>query len=229
LPDASELHNTQVEPICRKYLDLRYRLLPYTYSAVRAAHETGLPLMRALWLHYPNDSAAALVNDEYLWGGDLLVAPVTEKRATSKSIYLPRGIWYDFWTGEKVEGGKRIQRAVDLATMPVYARAGGVIPMGPVKQYVTETVNAPLTLMVHPGASGESFLYADDGESFAYQHGNFSRLLFEWNDAKRRLTIAPAGGSKKVWPEFTSIEIEMPQSSEKRRVKFDGKPATVPL
>ncbi len=227
MTDGSELHNAQVEPICKKYLDLRYRLLPYTYSAVRAAHENGLPLMRALWLHYPNDSQAAQVSDQYLWGGDLLVAPVTEKSATSKSTYLPKGAWYDFWTGEKVEGGRRIQRLVDLATMPIYVRAGAVLPMGPVKQYVAENVNGPLTLRVHPGASGESFLYADDGESFAYEHGDFTRLSFKWDDGMRRLTIALAAGSKKVWPEFGSIEIEMPRGGEPKRVTFEGKPVVV--
>lgn len=185
MPDASELHNAEVERICKKYLDLRYRLLPYMYSAVRAAHENGLPLMRALWLHYPNDSTAAQVSDQYLRGADLLIAPVTEKGAASKATYLPDGTWYDFWTGERVEGVMRIRRAVDLATMPIYVRAGAVIPMGPIKQYVTEKVNAPLTLRVHPGASGASFLYADDGESFAYEHGDFTRLSLKWDDAKR--------------------------------------------
>ena len=229
MTDASELHNAQVEPICRKYLDLRYRLLPYTYSAVRTAHENGLPLMRALWLHYPNDSKAAQVSDQYLWGSDLLVAPVTEKGATSKSIYLPEGTWYDFWTGEKSEGGTSIQRTVDLATMPIYVRAGAVVPMGPVKQYVREKVNGPLTLKVHPGTSGESFLYADDGESFAYEHGDFARLSLNWDDGSRKLTIARAAGSKKVWPEFSSIEVEMPSDRRPKRVKFAGEPVVVQL
>jgi alpha-glucosidase/alpha-D-xyloside xylohydrolase len=229
LPDTSELHNTQVEPICKKYLDLRYRLLPYTYSAVRAAHETGLPLMRALWLHYPNDSAAAQLSDQYLWGADLLVAPVTEKSATSKSTYLPDGTWYDFWTGEKLVGGRRVERTVDLATIPIYVRAGAIVPMGPAKQYVTEKLNAPLTLRVYPGATGESLLYADDGESFSYEHGDFTRLSFKWDDANRKLTIALAPGSKTMWPEFSSIEIEMPQGGGPKRVRFEGKPVTVQL
>jgi alpha-glucosidase (family GH31 glycosyl hydrolase) len=229
MTDVSELHNAQVEPICRKYLDLRYRLLPYTYSAVRAAHEKGLPLMRALWLHYPNDPKAVQVSDQYLWGGDLLIAPVTEKGATSRSVYLPEGTWYDFWTGEKVQGARTIQRTVDLATMPIYVRAGAVLPLGPVKQYVTEKVNGPLTLRIYPGISGESFLYADDGESFAYEHGDFTLLSLKWDEGARKLTIAVAAGSKKVWPEFSSIEVETPQRGEPKRIKFEGKPALVQL
>ena len=99
-PDPSELHNAAVEPICRQYLELRYRLLPYLYSVVREGHLTGLPVIRALWLHYPDDAVARARGDEYLWGPNILVAPVTEKGATSRRVYLPRGTWYDFWTGE---------------------------------------------------------------------------------------------------------------------------------
>src|SRR5438034_6561063 len=126
ISDSSQLHKAQVEPICRKYLELRYRLLPYLYSAVRESSQTGLPIMRALWLHYPNDRPAISRGDEYLWGRDLLVAPVTEQGANSRKLYLPRGDWYDFWTEEKLAGGREVSRDVDLATMPLYARAGAI-------------------------------------------------------------------------------------------------------
>src|SRR6185312_7733704 len=137
-PDPSEFHNAEVEPICKKYLELRYRLLPYLYSAVRESHETGMPIMRALWLHYPDDSAAVARDDQYLWGRDILVAPVTEKGATTKTVYLPPGDWYDFWTEEKVEGGGEVNRPVDLATIPLYVRAGAILPFGPIKQFTSE-------------------------------------------------------------------------------------------
>jgi alpha-glucosidase (family GH31 glycosyl hydrolase) len=129
-PAESELRNAQVEPICRKFLELRYRLMPYLYSAVRETSLTGLPIMRALWLHYPDDPTAVARGDQYLWGRDILVAPVVEKGATSRKLYLPRGVWFDFWTDEKTTGGREIDRAVDLATMPLYVRAGAIIPMG---------------------------------------------------------------------------------------------------
>src|ERR1035441_6927617 len=90
-PDPAELHNPDVEPICREYLELRYRMLPYIYSAARETHETGVPMMRALWLYYSDDPLAAARGDEYLWGRDILVAPVVEKGATSRTLYLPRG------------------------------------------------------------------------------------------------------------------------------------------
>ena len=145
-PGPAELHNAAVEPICRKYLELRYRLLPYLYSVVRECCLTGLPIIRALWLHYPDDPAACARGDQYLFGPIILVAPVTEKGATSRRLYLPRGLWYDFWTGEAVEGGKEISRPVDLATLPLYVRAGSILPLGPVKQYTSEPVDGPLTL-----------------------------------------------------------------------------------
>jgi alpha-glucosidase (family GH31 glycosyl hydrolase) len=160
LPPPSALHDMRVEPICRKYLDLRYRLLPYVYSAVRECHDTGLPLMRALWLHYPDDDRAVERDDEYLWGRELLVAPVTEPGATSRALYLPRGLWYDFWTEEQVEGGREIVRPVDLATIPIYVRAGAAIAAGAIKQYAIQESQQSLHLTVYPGADsdGSSFL-----------------------------------------------------------------------
>ena len=138
-PDPAELNNPHVEPICRKYLELRYRLMPYLYSAVRECAQTGLPIMRAMWLHYPDDPAAVGRGDQYLWGRDMLVAPVVEKGATNRRLYLPRGAWYDFWTNARAEGGREIDRAVDLETTPLYVRAGAIVPMGPVRQYTIGT------------------------------------------------------------------------------------------
>src|SRR5260370_26347432 len=116
----------------------------------------------ALWLHYPEDPGAVARGDEYLWGRDVLVAPVVEQGATSRKIYLPRGAWYDFWTGERQEGGREISRAVDLETMPLYVRAGAILPLGPVKQYTGEPVGEPLTSSIYPGADGGFLLYDED-------------------------------------------------------------------
>src|SRR5204862_4270549 len=107
VPDASELHDAEVEPICRKFLELRYRLLPYNYTLIREACDSGLPPMRALWLHYPDDAEALKLGSEYLWGRDILVAPVVEKGAKSRRLYLPAGTWFDWWTGKGVEGANR--------------------------------------------------------------------------------------------------------------------------
>ena len=185
-PDPAELHNTQVEPIVRKYLELRYRLLPYTYTIARECTDTGLPLMRALWLHHYDDPQAVVRGDQFLWGRDLLVSPVVEKGATRRRLYLPRGTWFDFWTEERLDGGREISRAVDLETMPLHVRAGAIVPFGPVKQYVDEPVDAPLSVVVYPGADGIFLLYEDDGRSFAYRKGAWMGLEMAWRDRDRR-------------------------------------------
>lgn len=228
-PDPSELHNAQVEPICKKYLELRYRLLPYIYSAVRDGHDTGLPILRALLLHYPDDPTAIARDDEYLWGRDLLIAPVTEKAATGKQVYLPRGTWYDFWTEERVEGGREVSRAVDLETIPVYARAGTILPLGPVKQYTSEKVDAPLTLVVYPGQDGSYTLYEDDGSSFAYRQGEFSKIEMKWNDAARQLSLRLVAGTRMVPSTSHRLEVRLAGEKPTMPVRFTGQPVSLKL
>jgi len=229
LPDPRELHNAEVEPVCRKYLDLRYRLMPYTYTVVREAHDSGLPIMRALWLHYPDDPRAAERGDEYLWGRDILVAPVTEKGAVSRKLYLPRGNWYDFWSEEKLGGGREVSRPVDLGTMPLYIRAGAVLPMGPARQYATEKVQGPLTFTVYPGSDGEFVMYEDDGVSFNYDRGEFMRLRANWDGHQSQLTLGLAEGSRMRGPSPRSVEVRFAGSGVKRQVAFDGQTGIVRL
>jgi alpha-glucosidase/alpha-D-xyloside xylohydrolase len=227
IPDASQLHNPQVEPICRKYLELRYRMLPYFYSAVRECATTGMPILRALWLHYPDDPKAVTCEDQYLWGRDLLVAPVVEQGATSRKVYLPRGGWYDFWTGEQVHGGVEISRKVDLETVPLYVRAGAILPLGPVKQYVTEKVDQPLSLTVYPGADSSFLLYEDDGSSFNYRKGEWMGIQMVWHDARRTLSLSLASGSRMLPPLRRNIEVKLGQSTH--AIVFDGRPVEVSL
>ncbi len=230
-PDPSELHNEKVEPICRKYLELRYRLLPYVYSAAREATQTGLPIMRALWLHYADDHTAAAKADEYLWGRDILVAPVTEPGATSRRVYLPKGRWYDFWKEDAIDGGRDVDRAVDLETMPLYVRAGAIIPMGPVKQHTAEhTADGDLlTLTVYPGADGVAHVYEDDGKSFDYRTGAWMDLQVDWTDNSRRLTIRLAEGSRPLSPARRAIEVRIAGSTITRQAVFDGRPIQVQM
>jgi alpha-glucosidase/alpha-D-xyloside xylohydrolase len=226
IPEA-EYHNAAVEPICRKYLELRYRLMPYLYSAVRECTKTGMPVMRALWLHYADDPAAVARGDEYLWGRDMLVAPVVEKDAAVRRVYLPRGIWYDFWTNQRLEGGAEIARPVDLETIPLYVRAGAILPMGPVKQYTGEPVEGPLEISVYPGANGSFLLYEDDGASFRYRHGEWMGIQMAWNDARQTLTLRLAAGSKMAPPARRSIVLKSGVMS--KQAVFDGRPLEVRL
>jgi alpha-glucosidase/alpha-D-xyloside xylohydrolase len=221
VPDSSQLHDERVEPICRKYLELRYRMLPYLYSAVRECATTGMPIMRPLWLHFPNDPQAVLRGDEYLWGKSVLVAPVVEKSATTRQIYLPRGAWYDFWTGDLVEGGREISRPVDLETMPLYVRAGSILPLGPVKQFVDEKVDEPLTISIYPGADASFLLYEDDGSSFDHRRGEWMGIQMMWDDKRRRLTLHLAAGSRMLPPGKVAMLIKL--AGESRQVMFEGK------
>jgi alpha-glucosidase/alpha-D-xyloside xylohydrolase len=222
-PDPAELRNPRVEPILRKYLELRYRLLPYTYTAARECCDTGLPIIRALWLHHPGDAAAVARGDQYLWGRDLLVSPVVEKGATIRRLYLPRGAWFDFWTEERVEGGREVDRAVDLETMPLHVRAGAILPLGPVRQYVDEQVDAPLTLVVYPGADGAASLYEDDGRTFEYKKGDWMRIEMAWREGERRLSLRLARGSRMRAPARRAIEVRVAGERKTRTVTFDGR------
>jgi alpha-glucosidase/alpha-D-xyloside xylohydrolase len=226
-PDPGELHNAAVEPICRTFLELRYRMLPYLYSAVREAHDTGMPIVRALWLHYPDDREAVARGDEYLWGRDVLVAPVVEKGAASRDVYLPAGRWYDFWDERAHDGGQRVNRAVDLATLPLYVRAGAIVPLGPVKQYTEEPSDEPMTIVVYPGADGESSWYEDDGKSFNYRRGESMRVMMSWRDADRRLSLRLAPGSRMMHPVSRRIEIRVAGSTKTTPVTFSGRAITV--
>jgi alpha-glucosidase (family GH31 glycosyl hydrolase) len=226
-PDPSELRNATVEPICRKYLELRYRMLPYLYSAVRESTTTGMPIMRALWLHYPDDAKAVACGDQYLWGRDVLVAPVVEQGAKTRHVYLPRGGWHDFWTGERHEGGREITRAVDLATTPLYVRAGAILPFGPVKQYTAEKVDQPDTIAIYPGADGSFSLYEDDGKSFDYRKGAWTGVQMKWDDTARKLGLQLADGSRMLGSKQKRFDVKLGDAT--KSVMFEGKSVEVSL
>ncbi len=220
----SEMSNPAIEPVARHYAELRYRLMPYTYTLAREARDSGLPLMRPLWLHYPDDAQARGLGDEFLWGRDLLIAPVYTQGATSRQVYLPRGDWYDWWTHARTTGGRLVTRAVDLATMPIYVRAGAIIPLDPVRQYTSQPVSEPTTLQVFPGADGQYTLYDDDGISQDYLSGKGSWIRMTWSDRARQLTIEPGAprGTRNVVNERAFRIVVMPDGATKD-VRYSGK------
>jgi len=221
IPDSSQLHDARVEPICKKYLELRYRMLPYLYSAVRECATTGMPIMRALWLHFPEDPKSVACEDEYSWGRSVLVAPVVEKGASTRRIYLPPSAWYDYWTGERLEGGREISRPVDLETTPLYIRAGSILPLGPVKQFVDEKVDEPLSISIYPGADASFLLYEDDGISFNYRKGEWTGIQMAWDDKRKKLSLQLAPGSRILTHEAKPIIVQLGEA--KRSISFSGK------
>jgi alpha-D-xyloside xylohydrolase len=152
--------------------------------------------MRALVMDFPADRNALDTPDQFMFGPALLVSPVTRAGATSRSIYLPAELsWYDFWTGASQTGGHAIAAAAPLETMPLFVRAGSIIPMGPELQYTSEKAADPLELRIYPGTNGQFTLYEDDGESYAYEKHDYATIAFTWNDATQSLTIGARLGS----------------------------------
>jgi alpha-glucosidase/alpha-D-xyloside xylohydrolase len=195
-PPPEDLHRADVEEICRKFLNLRYQLLPYTYATAAQTHETGMPMIRALWLMEPQDTAAVLIDNAYFWGDSFLVAPIYEKGATQRDVYLPRGTWWNYWSAERVEGGKNQTVQASLDSMPLFVKAGSIVPMGPLKQHTGEASEQPTVLWVYPGANGTFRWYDDDGSSFEYENGNYMLVTCEWDDHSRTLTLSPDPAGK---------------------------------
>jgi alpha-glucosidase/alpha-D-xyloside xylohydrolase len=220
-PLPSELNNPLIEPVCRQYAELRYRLMPYTYTLAWEARESGLPMMRAMWLHYSNDIRTRSIGDQYMWGRDILVAPVYEKGAGSRELFLPEGRWYDWWTGSQLQGGRMIERDVDLMTMPLYVRAGAVIPLDPVRQYSGEEVDEPMTIMIFTGATGEFIMYEDDGISLKYLDGEFSLTRLIWDDGRRILSITPLKEGS-LAPVPRELEVVLVPSGRTNKIFWDG-------
>jgi alpha-glucosidase/alpha-D-xyloside xylohydrolase len=196
LPHEEDLHNAAVEPICRKFLETRYRLLPYLYSVAYQAHTTGLPIIRSLGLEFPQDMKAWETIDAYLFGSNLLVAPIFEKGATKRTLNLPAGTWWDFWTAERVEGGHSVTLEAALDSMPLMVRGGAIVPTAPVKQYAEQPSNEPVTLTVYPGADGAFTFYDDDGLTFAYEKGDYQEIAMHWDDARRTLMLRRGKGAR---------------------------------
>jgi alpha-glucosidase len=163
--------------IYRKYVNLRYQFLPYLYDLFYRGEQTGLPIMRPLVLHYENDPEVKNLNGEFLVGESILVAPVLEQGETRKLVYLPEGIWYDYWTGERISGKQYILREAPLDVCPIYIKAGSVIPTYDVVQYVGEKPYDSLTLLVTPEA-GACEHFRDNGEDYAYREGTYNLYRF---------------------------------------------------
>jgi alpha-glucosidase/alpha-D-xyloside xylohydrolase len=228
VPDASELHNARVEPICRDFLNLRYQLLPYNYTAAREARDKGLPMMRALWLYYPQDTTAVKQSTEYLWGSEMLIAPITEKGAVKRDVYLPKGSWYNWWTNKKETGGRTVSCPAELETMPIYVKAGAIIPFDPIRQYIQQAVTEPTTIKVYDGANGSYTLYDDDGETQEYLKGQGTWTEFTWNDKDRKLTIKP-GAAMASAAKAKTYKIKLMAANKEKVVNYTGKLVEVKL
>ncbi|MGB7984132.1 MAG: TIM-barrel domain-containing protein [Terracidiphilus sp.] len=198
-------YGKQAEPILEKYLRLRYQLIPYTYAQAWRTYQSGAPFMRALFMDFPNDAQVADIRDEYMYGPAFLVAPITEQGATSRMVYLPAGCdWYNFWTNEKLHGGQTVSVHAPIDTIPLFVRAGSIVPLGSAVLSTQQTQKIA-SLRVYPGADADFSLFSDDGTSYAYEHGAGSVTRIHWDNAKQQLTHTGAA----AWAEPDSSIVEI--------------------
>jgi alpha-glucosidase (family GH31 glycosyl hydrolase) len=207
----------------KKYDSLRYSLLPYIYSNAYQMNQTGEPLMRALVLDYQDDENVYETGDQYLFGKELMVCPVTTKGAQTRTVYLPEGEWYNWWTGEKYNGKQYIHVITPLDTLPVFAKAGAIIPMQPAMNYVGEKSVDVITLDIFPG-NGTFNLYEDDGESLDYQQKNFSTTAISVSQTAKQFSIKIAKPEGKFIPSKHGYFLKLHIPSRPKYVTENGAP-----
>ncbi|MBB6130665.1 glycoside hydrolase family 31 protein [Mucilaginibacter lappiensis] len=195
----------KTKAILLKYDQLRYRLLPYIYSLAGRVTQENYTMMRALTFDFRNDTKVYTIPDQYMFGPAFMVNPVTEQLYTgsktsagknTRNVYFPKGTqWYDFWTGKVYNGGETIAAQAPIETMPLYVKAGSIIPMGPILQYATEKPDDTIELRIYPGANGEFTYYSDENDNYNYENGRFSTFKLSYDDSRRQLTISNTKGS----------------------------------
>ena len=181
-------YGKEAEAVISKYLRLRYTLIPYIYSLGKHTYDTGAPFMRALFMDFPHDANVANIGNEYMFGPAFLVAPVTQQGRENRRVYLPAGSdWYNYWTHEKLKGGQTVEAAAPIDVIPLFVRAGSIIPMG-IDIQNTATPQPLKEIRVYPGKSTDFTLYDDDGVSYDYEKGKGRTTHLHWNDERQELT-----------------------------------------
>ncbi len=214
------------EDIIRQYLKLRYRLMPFIYTTLEEAHRTGVPVFRPLLLNYQHDTNTLNLDDQFMVGADLLVAPVVKPGQSSRRVYLPEGVWVDYWTGRRHAGAGMIEATAPLERVPLFIRAGAIIPTGPAMNFTGEKPVDPLTFEIYPDDKGQSAatLYEDDGTSNDYRQGVFRRTAVKTIRAGSGIQIeldAPEGNYD---PGPRSIVFTIKQPLTFRQVTLDNRP-----
>jgi alpha-glucosidase len=195
------------EAIRRKYIALRYTLLPYIYTYVEEMSRTGIPLMRPVWLDYPKDEAGYGDDRDFLFGPDLFVAPVTTEMTDAEEIHLPPGNWYDFWSTEKHSSKDQISLHPALDELPLYVRAGTILPMEPLVQSTSEKPDGPLEVRVYPGSDCHGYLYQDDGHTFQYEKGEVLRVNYACQASPSGVSVQSTIEKQAYQPWWSNVEV----------------------
>jgi alpha-D-xyloside xylohydrolase len=190
-------YGAEAQKILASYDRLRYRLLPYIYSVAWKITSESYTPMRPLVMDFRNDPRVLNVGDQFLYGPAILVNPVTEPGATMRHLYLPKTKWYDFWTGAALEGGRAVDAEAPIERVPLFVRAGSILPMGPDEEFANEKPADALELRIYRGADGDFALYEDENDTYNYENGAYAVIPLHWDDAKQTLTI---GGRKGTFP-----------------------------
>jgi alpha-D-xyloside xylohydrolase len=190
--------------ILLNYDNLRYRLLPYIYSLSWKVTSEGYTIMRSLAFDFREDAGIKSIPDQYMFGPAFLVNPVTERMYSlpnagdikkTRKVYLPKSVnWYDFWTGKVIAGGQTVDAPAPIETIPLYIKAGSIVPMGPYLQYATEKAADPIEIRIYTGADAEFVLYEDENDTYNYEQGKYATIAMNWNEAEKSLTIGNRQG-----------------------------------
>jgi alpha-D-xyloside xylohydrolase len=238
-PDENELwsYGPDAQTILVNFDRLRYRMLPYIYSLAWKTTSEAYTPMRPLVMDFRTDSRAQNVGDQFMYGPAFLVNPVTEPAATIRQLYLPETRWYDFWTGAAVEGGRTINAAAPLDRLPLYIRAGSILPLGPEEEWSTQKPADPIELRIYRGANADFTLYEDENDNYDYEKGGYSTIGLHWDDAQHTLTIGERKGQFPGMLESRAFRVVFvtenhgagvnPASEPDKIVQYSGKQMTV--
>jgi alpha-D-xyloside xylohydrolase len=237
--DQNELwsYGPDAQKILVNFDRLRYRLLPYIYSLAWKTTSSDYTLMRPLVMDFRDDVRAENVGDQFMFGTAFLVNPVTEPQAATRNIYLPHVRWFDFWTGASTDGGRMLEAAAPLDHIPLYVRAGSIVPMGPDEEWSNQKPEDPIELRIYSGADADFILYEDENDTYNYEKGIYATIPLHWDDAKQVLTIGERKGhfpgmladrvfNVVVVREKHGVGVE-PESTVDKMVRYSGTPVSV--
>jgi len=237
--DQNELwsYGPEAQKILVNFDRLRYRLLPYIYSLAWKTTSEGYTLMRPLVMDFRSDVQAQNTGDQFMFGPAFLVNPVTEPSATTRRLYLPPSKWYDFWTGSALAGERSLDADAPLDRLPLYVRAGSILPLGPDEEWSTEKLADPIELRIYRGADGDFTLYEDENDNYNYEKSIYATIPFHWDDARHRLTIGDRKGQFPGMPESRTFRVVLvdanhgagisPVPQPDKTVEYSGRQITV--
>jgi alpha-D-xyloside xylohydrolase len=238
-PDENELwsYGPDAQTILVNFDRLRYRMLPYIYSLAWKTTSEAYTPMRPLVMDFRADPRAQNIGDQFMYGPAFLVNPVTDAAATARQVYLPRAKWYDFWTGSVIEGGQTLSADAPLDRLPLYVRAGSILPLGPDEEWSTEKPADPIELRIYRGTSGDFTLYEDENDNYDYEKGAYATIPLHWDDAAHTLTIGDRKGQFPGMPASHSFRVVFvrenhgvgvkPAGEVDKVVQYSGKQITV--